>query len=386
MEARFPAKKQVIRNFLTAKKRYLPKEKTNAQMGNLLKCTLCPNMCRFDCPVATTERSEAFSPSVKARIAYLLETGKLEPSGDSTEPIYKCLNCDACERWCPFGFSLGDLLMGVKEDLVERGFSTPNARDVVERLEKNHTIYEDGVRSFGEATKNRAEILYFGGCTTLNRRTEVVKSTTDILESAGVDFTMLQDEWCCGAPLYMLGHKKTFENFVAHNIRAFKDTGCKTILCSCPECVYTIRTFYPKSKIRIMHTSEFFAELIKERKIGNLELKGEFTFHDPCVLSRKLGVYEEPRDILKSISGLTLKETYFNKEDTNCCGLGGALGMTNPQLAREISQKRAAELKESSDSVISACPACEFALENWGRLKAMDISEILYRGMKNGRR
>jgi hypothetical protein len=65
--------KEVISRFLTAQKKYLPDEKTHADVGDVLKCALCPNMCRFDCPVLRAAKSETYSPAGKARIAYLLE-------------------------------------------------------------------------------------------------------------------------------------------------------------------------------------------------------------------------------------------------------------------------------------------------------------------------
>ena len=382
----FTTKKQLVTNFLTAKKKYIPKEKRDANIDSLLKCALCPNMCRFDCPVSMAEKSESSSPAGKMKIAYFLETGKIQPSESAIDLMYKDVNCDACKQWCPFGFSIGELLIGVRNDLVKKGLVPERLVQFKEKLEENHTIYEGGIKSLCLDKNKKSKVLYIAGCTTLNGRREVADSTVTILERAGIDYTTLSEEWCCGAPLYILGFRDSFQKFVNHNLNAIKETECETIIFSCPECLYTFKELYPQSRLKVemQHTSQFFLKLIEEGKLGPMELDEEYVFHDPCVLSRKLDIAEEPRKVLKNISKLKLKETYFNKKDTKCCGSGGMLGVTDQKLSSEIAKNRVLELKEYSNSIVSACPACEKAFkEADDKIKVLDISEVILKGIKN---
>ena len=379
LKAKFSTRVQIIKNFLWAKKKYLPKDK-NADMGDILKCALCPNMCRFDCPISLAEKSEAGTPAGKAKTAYMIETGKLD-TDDARDLMYLGLGCDACRQWCPFGFSVGDLLIGVKKDIADRGLAPKHIAEFAERTKKEHSIYE-GNASLGESKK--ADVVYFAGCTALNKRKEVVDSTKQILEEAGINFTTLADEWCCGAPLHALGFENYFKEFADHNLEAFSETGCETIVCSCPECAYTFRGLYPKFKVK--HISQFLGELIKEKKLGDLELEGEFVFHDPCVLARKLNS-QEPKQILNRISKLNFKEPHLSGKDTRCCGRGSMLNVTHPDISFAIAKNRVSELKEISDHVISACPSCEVALKEADKdISVSDLSEVVLRGMKGGRR
>jgi len=375
-KANLSTKRQILINFLTAKKKYVPK----AEVDSILKCALCPNMCRFDCPVLKVEKSEASSPAGKMRIAYLLETGKLEFSEDAIDLMYKDADCDACKQWCPFNFSVGELLVDVRRDIVERGLAPKSLLEFQERLKKEHTIYEGGITSLNMDPKKGGDVLYFAGCTTLNKRKEVADATIKILEKAGINFTTLPEEWCCGAPLHTLGFHDAFREFTEHNLKTLKKAGCKTMICSCPACVYAFKELYPRNKLKVEHTSQFLLRLIKEGKIGPMEMNEEYVFHDPCVLSRKLGIYEEPREVLNNISKLKLKEAYFNKKDTRCCGLGGVLGITAPEISLKIAKNRSSELKEVCGSIVTACPACEMALK---ADKVLDISEVVLRAMKN---
>ncbi|MBU7025992.1 MAG: (Fe-S)-binding protein, partial [Theionarchaea archaeon] len=318
---RLSTQKEVITNFLTAEKKYVP-DNTKADVSDILKCALCPNMCRFDCPVLQAAKSETYSPAGKARIAYFLEMGRFT-SDDAVDLMYACAGCSACQRWCPFNFSVEDLLTGVRKDIIGKGLVPSSLMSLKENLVKNHTIYEGGTTSLG-LTPKKADILYFAGCTTLNKTRKVADATLKILEKAGINFTALPEEWCCGAPLSILGFDKDFKKFAKHNTKMFKEEGYKTIVCSCPECAYIFKEVYPliglKMDADIVHTSQFLLTLVKEGKITLKERKEECVYHDPCALARRLHIYEEPRALLKYIPGLTLNEAQFTKEETRCCG------------------------------------------------------------------
>ena len=69
--------------------------------------------------------------------------------------------------------------------------------------------------------------------------------------------------------------------------------------------------------------NQYVLELINE---GRLEFTGEFektvTYHDPCYLGRHNGIYDEPRDLLNKVSGLSLVEMEACGKNSLCCGGG----------------------------------------------------------------
>jgi Fe-S oxidoreductase len=385
VKANLSTKSKLVENLLSAEKKYLPKDKTEANAKNVLKCALCPNMCRFDCPVLKAEKSEALSPSGKTRVAHLLETGKLGYRKETVNIFYRDVDCDACKQWCPFGFSVGDLSIGVKRDIAKRGQAPPALVAIKEKIVEQHTIYPERITSLDlNLKKTKADVLFFAGCTTLNKRKENAVATTKILEAAGVDFAVLEEEWCCGYPLHALGFQKEFQAFAERNLRAIRETGCKTVVCSCPSCAYMLKKIYPSGKFEVKHSSEFFWELIKSNKLSLNSVEGEFVFHDPCVLSRKLEVCEEPRQILKSIPKIVIKEAYSNRKKTQCCGRGGGLGIADPELSLQIAKNRVQQLKEASTAVVTACPSCELALKEADQtVEIVDLSEIILAALKN---
>ncbi|RLI32074.1 hypothetical protein DRO66_11855 [Candidatus Bathyarchaeota archaeon] len=368
--------KEIISRLLNSKKKYV-KGGGKADVDNILKCTLCPNMCRFACPVSVAGKSEMYSPSGRATIAYLYER-EWYMDKDSIDLIYACGSCSGCEQWCPFGFSVEDLLIGVREELVDKNRVPTYLMRTRDNLVKNHTLYQDGVKSL-ETRTSKGETLFFSGCTTLNKTQNIAHATLKILDKAEVEYDTLDEEWCCGAPLSILGFMEDFKKFMKHNKQILNDY--KTLICSCPTCAYTFKEVYRQHgypiNIEVLHTSEYYLRLVKEGKIKFKQSNMEIVYHDPCVLARKMNCIQEPRELMNNIPGLTIKEPQNKGNKTWCCGKGGMLGITNPYLSKEITSKRVTELKAESNTIISACPICKLTLQEDQDIEVMDISEIL---------
>ena len=374
-------KTRATKQFLMGKKEYLPKKKINADLDLIIKCALCPNMCRFDCPVSEVSKKETLSPSGKSRLAYLYETDRVSPD-KVMDVLYSCCNCDACKQWCPFDFSLGDLLIGVHQDLVENNNIPKNVAEMHDKLIQNHTLEDRDVKIHAEKT---GEILYFMGCNTVTNHQEVVDSVTSFFKKYDESYAIIEDEWCCGSPLHKNGFAKDFKEFAKHNVEKIKESGCKKLICSCPTCAYMFKMIYPeigfKLDVQILHISEYFYEKTKDKKIGDIGSDKEFVYHDPCTLVRKLEITAEPRKLLESIPGLKLKYPYYSGTDTQCCGGGGTLKYSNPGLSEKITKKRIEDLKKDGRSVITACPTCKTVFCENG-IEAYDISEILMMGVE----
>lgn len=371
-------KLRAMKKFLAGEKEYLPEKKTNADMDAIIKCSLCPNMCKFDCPVLEAGKNEALSPSAKMRIAYFIEKG-LIGSEDSFELMYKCCSCDACRQWCPFDFSVGDILKGVRADIVEENKTPEKILEIKEKLEKNHIMDEKSFEARGE---EKGETLYFMGCVVQSKRKEIGEAMIKIFDMAGEEYAVMEGEWCCGAPLHNLGFINEFKEFAKHNVEKIKESECKVMICSCPTCTYVFKQIYPqfgfKIKAKIMHSSEYLFDIIQNRKIEVGSVEKECVYHDPCTLARKLGIEKEPREVLRN-TGIVLKEAYFNKKDTKCCGHGGQLSRTNPDIAEKIAENRIKELAEVAKCIVTACPSCKTAFENCKEV--YDLSEVVLMGM-----
>jgi Fe-S oxidoreductase len=235
------------------------------------------------------------------------------------------------------------------------------------------------------------EILYFPGCYLSYdpRLKKVAVATANILNKAGVDFGILgSKENCCGESIRKAGDEELFKRLARENIKTFIDSGVKRILVSSPHCYQTFKNEYPEFQVNfeVVHISQYLSELINE---GRLKITGEYgkkiTYHDPCYLGRHNGIYDEPRDILKKISGLELNEMADSRVDSLCCGGGGGRIWMDTAKGERFSDIRLEQAKEvEAEVLVTACPYCiinfedsRLNLEDSEAIEIKDITEII---------
>ena len=105
---------------------------------------------------------------------------------------------------------------------------------------------------------------------------------------------------------------------VTRLVEGYKARGVKTLVCSCPCCVNIMsrdwQIFYGKPlPFRIRHITQLLRMRSQGGKLRFRELKERIIYHDPCYLSRGVGVIEEPRQVLNSIPGAVVLEFERNR-------------------------------------------------------------------------
>jgi glycolate oxidase iron-sulfur subunit len=99
------------------------------------------------------------------------------------------------------------------------------------------------------------------------------------------------------------------------------------------------------------------------------------TYHDACHLAHAQGIRDAPRRLLQQIPGLTLVEL---AEADTCCGSAGSYNLTEPQMARRLGARKAANIAAAqADCVAVANPGC--ALQIRAALRREGLSpEVLH--------
>jgi len=397
----------LMKNFRQKNTNFFPQVEVKADVDNLIKCMLCPNMCRFDCGTLQASQKETMSPAYKARIGYYLTIGKIDPTKKENKAfidlIYQCSNEENCKVWCPFEFSVVSLLETVRDDLNDKGLMPDYCKEQIKKLEKSNTIEdyniyetykEKGIENI--ETEGKDEVYYYIGCEMM-KFPNVVKANIEILKKAGVKFsTNLEQKVCCGGPAFNIRDISIGKKFAEKNKDLIKKTGAKLVVSDCPGCVLTLTNRYEKAGIKIdtkvIHIVEYIKELIENEKIKpEKQVPEDFqliAIHDPCLIARNLNDTISIRKVLNKIPGLVINEPIYNKEYVHCCGWSGTAHWADKNLAIKEAKNRVSELKETEASVfVSACPLCELGLaygleenekENY---KILDISELLIKSL-----
>lgn len=221
-------------------------------------------------------------------------------------------------------------------------------------------------------------MLYFRGCTAREKQTGIEKATERLLEIADVDFHTLADEKCCGSVLLRTGFIDEAKEQIKRNTEILKG---ERIITSCAGCYKTLKEDY--EGLDVVHISQLLSDLIKEGKLNFSKKELDVTYHDSCHLGRQCNVFDEPREVIKSVANLVEMENI--REDSLCCGAGGGVKSAYPEIADEMAASRISQAKETGcETLVTPCPFCKLNLEN-DDIEVLDLTEFLVKcGDVNG--
>jgi heterodisulfide reductase subunit D len=289
--------------------------------------------------------------------------------------------------------------------MVKKGYGVPIHLKFGEHIQKENNPYMEKhqdrwnwLPTKKENLPKTAKTVFFVGCTSSYRQTQIATATLNILEKLGEDYTIMwrpnQDEWCCGSPLQRTGQVDKAIKVAEHNLEAIRKTDANQVITSCSGCYKMIGGDYEelydlKGDFKIVQSSQYLLDKIKS---GELKFKNpvnmKVTYHDPCHLGRHSGVYEPPREVLKRIPGVELVEMPRNREHSWCCGAGGGVRAAYKDITMFAATDRIKEAEDTgAQAVTSACPFCWTGLheaieENKSKLGLYDITEIVEKAIK----
>ncbi|MHA1291301.1 MAG: (Fe-S)-binding protein [Promethearchaeota archaeon] len=325
--------------------------------------------------------------------------GKLELSKDMANVIYQCPTCNACAEICAYDMDNTALYEALRAELVEAGCGLeahiPMNRAIVEKLnpyQRDNKQKSEWLEKLDfqikDANTEKTDILYFVGCTAALTPDiqPVAINTAKILNNLNVNFSVLgAQEVCCGSVAVRTGDRKAFNYVAKKNKELFKKCEVNTIITSCAGCYRTLKLDYNNYlkdlEIEIFHTIQFIYKIINEKNIKLKNLGVNATYHDPCHTGRHMGIYEEPRELLKKIANLIEMETI--KENAKCCGAGGGVKKGFPEFSLEIAKSRVLEAEETgAEYLVSICPFCYRNLNDAikalkSSIKMIDLLELI---------
>jgi len=393
-------------------KRSFGEELSPRQLIEIDACTQCGE-CLKHCPVQTVTGNPAVSPPEKIRMfreflrstdglkARLVGPQAMDPKllEDFTRAVYECTTCGACGQNCPVGIFTQRLWPTLRKELVKRGLGPLGIQaGMPGAIERTGNPYDKPAADrfapwFPEkvVVAERAEVAYYAGCSGAYEAQPMVRGDVLVLHAAGVPFTMLpaEEEVCCGFPLFITGQHDRLAELVKRLVAGYVSRGVKTLVCSCPCCVNIMSRDWPafygaQLPFKIRHITQFVVDALKEGKLRvRRELRESVIYHDPCYLSRGVGVIEEPREVLRSIPGLTLLEFEQHGLNSRCCGSGGAARKVFHDNAIAMGRLTIDEaVAKKADRLILSCPACYAKVNEAMRgyekqIRITDIMELL---------
>jgi heterodisulfide reductase subunit D len=243
------------------------------------------------------------------------------------------------------------------------------------------------------ARGEKPEYLFWVGCAGAfdDRYKKVVRAFARILSYLNVSYAVLgKEETCTGDPARRAGNEMLYQMQALQVIELFKRYEVEKIITICPHCFNIFKNEYPDlgGKYTVINYLQFLNSKIDEGKlrIDPLSLKNvTVTYHDPCYLGRANNVYDEPRAVLKKLTG-NLVEMDRHKSFALCCGAGGGQMFKEAEKgSKEVFIERTEDALSTGANVIAtACPFCMTMLTDGIKyknkeeeIKNLDIAELI---------
>ena len=186
-------------------------------------------------------------------------------------------------------------------------------------------------------------------------RPSVGFAAVKLLQQVGCRVTVPQAQTCCGQPAYNSGDDKHARQLALQVLNTFEEFDY--LVAPSGSCLGTIRCHYPEmfaDDARLLQrfealsakSHELISFLVDVLEIDTVEASFDHhvTYHDSCSALRELGIKDQPRKLLSSVTGLQLTEM----QGTDiCCGFGGTFCVKYP----DISGRMAADKVQAVEAI-----------------------------------
>lgn len=376
-------------------------------------CVHC-GFCLTTCPTYSLWGEEMDSP--RGRIQLMLQGLEGDPMTDSMVGHFDaCLGCMACVSSCPSGVQYNRLIEQTRaqvERLHERSWSEralrraiftlfpyPNRlramrgplrayqRLGIDRLVRRSGLLERVAPSLAAmealapplakpervpervpATGTRRAVVgMLTGCVQREFFPAVNAATARVLAAEGCDVISPRRQGCCGALSAHTGREAEAQVFARALIDTFDEAGVDYVVVNAAGCGSSMKEYVDlladdleyaeRARVfssRVRDLSEILVELGPVAKRHPLPITA--AYHDACHLAHAQGVRAQPRELLRMIPDLELREI---TDPDICCGSAGVYNILNPEPARELGDRKAANvLATDAELLVTANPGC----------------------------
>ena len=383
-----------------------------------LDCVHC-GLCTASCPTYSELGDENDSPRGRIYLMRGVVDGRLGLTSEVRRHLELCLDCRACETACPSGVQYGKLIepfrVGMEQDAAASKTADWFHRWVLfrlfpypERLRRATAparwAQRLGLFQLAERTgllqllpprlremtrllpplgkpppplpeklpargSRRARVALFVGCVgdVMFRHTHW--ATARVLQENGCDVIVPRGQACCGAIHFHAGSSEPAREFADQNLAAFPYQEVDAVIVNVAGCGAMLKDYGHHwgdsrqsererfvDKIKDVH--EFLDQLGLRPPTGELPVTA--TYHDACHLAHAQQVRAAPRNLLRQIPGLQLREL---AESDMCCGAAGTYNLTEPEMSARLGARKLRNLTDTGARIaITANAGCQLQI------------------------
>ena len=402
-------------------------------------CIQC-NRCQDVCPASAT--GKALSPAaleINKRMELNVIAGHASPfklqtvpfeGGASTahpllqfaiseEAVWACTTCGACMQVCPVqDEQMLDIIDIRRSQVMVAGEFPAQLQTAFRGMERasnpwgisrdKRLEWAEGLRVPTIEENPTPDVIYWVGCAAAYDpgAQKVARAFVQLLDRAGVNYAVLgKKEACTGDSARRAGNEFLYQQLAEENVATLNSVRPKLIVATCPHCMNAVGHEYRQlgGHYATMHHTEYLELLIQGGQLDAAPLDANVTYHDPCYLGRHNGVYDAPRNVIRSL-GVEILELERSRENSFCCGAGGAQFWKEEEAGDgHISDNRFQEIQARLDGAAQnakegkvlavGCPFCKAMINSTpakgsrddvaqGEVLVKDVAELLLEGVQ----
>ncbi len=395
-------------------------------------CVHC-GFCLPTCPTYVLWGREADSPRGRIHLMRLRRDHREAGAEAFVQHIDTCLGCMACLTACPSGVQYDALLESARpavEQTARRGFGDRLFRRALfaifphwkrlraaawplviyqrsglqaavrgagllkllpERLRTMESLLprisiaalRSNVPALTPATgERRRTVGLLLGCVQRALFADVNLATVRVLAAEGCDVIAPPEQECCGALAEHAGDEQAARRHARQLIDVFEPLGLEEVVVNAAGCGSAMKRYghllrddpryagrAARFAARVRDVSELLAGLEPRAPRGRVDLR--VVYHDACHLQHAQGVRTPPRDLLRTIPGLELREA---AEPEICCGSAGIYNLLQPDAAGALRDRKTGNIMRADpDAVVSGNPGCLLQIASGLRAAGSDV-------------
>ncbi|PKN40804.1 MAG: hypothetical protein CVU60_14080 [Deltaproteobacteria bacterium HGW-Deltaproteobacteria-18] len=284
--------------------------------------------------------------------------------------INSCSLCGQCETLCPNDFSMAEMCLDARRQMVRENRMPPSAHwFALEEMRSAGSEQAAFIRHAPEAPDSA--VLFFPGCQLSGIRPDQTLRLYDRLLEMEPRTGIWLD--CCAAPAHWAGREDEFAGKLCKLEETWKTMGSPRVVTACSTCLKMFRE----------HLPAFRAESVWSLLAGESLIPGEareaLALSDPCTSRHDADTRGAVRAVLEKL-GQQMAPLPMSGELTECCGFGGLMDNVNPALARKVTEARVAQ---SEACFLTYCAMCRDQLAKTGK-PVLHILDLLFPEVAHG--
>jgi glycolate oxidase iron-sulfur subunit len=405
-------------------------------LPELYQCVHC-GLCLNQCPTYRALHLEPESPRGRIHLVRAAAEGRIELNERFQDHLYLCLLCRACETACPSGVQYGRIAETAREIIGPPGSKLsrtvlnfvftqllpyprrlrmaaallrlyqrcglqrvirPLLPERLRRMESmlppiSQRFFAPDAAVLPAIGARRAKVAMLNGCVMPLLFSDVNEATVRVLRRNGCDVVFPPKQICCGALNVHNGEGAAAKKMARCNIDCFLDADVDAVVVNAAGCGAAMKEYgyLLRDDPLYAEKAKRFSSIVKDAAqfLGDLGLVGKLaplkmavTYQDPCHLAHGQRVRSQPRNLLKAIPELQLKEM---EGSDRCCGSAGIYNITHPGMSQHLlKEKMQSVTSTEADSVVAPNPGCMMQLRYGARqygpaVKVYHLMELLDR-------